>query len=163
VKNFIRTTLIWMLVAFVGDSMISPLVSIRGISPDFSIIALVVLALAAGPAPATAGGFVLGLVQDLSNPALLGLHALCKCILGFSLGSLRNRLAHGLPVAEGVVVALSVLVHDLVFLLVQSNLIDEGFLRPFLTQSLPVALYSGVAGILVIQFSELLGVFGQED
>ncbi len=162
-RYFIRTTLIWMLVAFVGDTMISPLINIRGISPDFSIIALVVLALAAGSAPATAGGFVLGLVQDLSNPALLGLHALCKCTLGFGLGSLRSRLAHGLPVAEAVVVFLSVLAHDLVFLLVQSNLIDEGFLRPFLTQSLPVALYSGVAGILIIQFAEFLGILGQED
>ncbi len=162
-RYFIRTTLVWMLVAFVGETMISPLISIAGISPDFSIIALVILALAAGPMPGTVGGFLLGLVQDLSNPALLGLHALCKCCLGFSLGRLRGRLAHGLPVAEGIVVALSVLVHDLVFLLFQSGLIDEGFLRPFLTKSFPVAIYSGVAGIVLIRFAEYLGILGQED
>ncbi len=162
-RYFLRTTLIWILVAFAGDTMISPMVSIRGISPDFSIIALVILSLAAGPMPGTVGGFFLGLVQDLSNPALLGLHALCKCTLGFSLGSLRTRLVHGLPVAEGVVVALAVLFHDLVFLLVQSRLIDEGFLRPFLTQSLPVALYSGIAGVLVIRLAELWGILGQEE
>ena len=152
-----------MLLAFIGDTMISPIVGIKGISPDFSVIALVVLALAAGPIPGTVGGFVIGLVQDLSNPAVLGLHALCKCTLGFSLGSLRSRLVRGMPVVEGVVVALAVLLHDLVFLLVQSRLTDEGFLRPFLTQSLPVALYSGVVGVFVIRIAELLGILREED
>ncbi len=162
-RYFLRTTLIWMLLAFIGDTIISPLISIKGISPDFSIISLVVLALAAGPVPATAGGFVIGLVQDLSNPAVLGLHALCKCTLGFSLGSLRSRLVHGMPVVEAVMVSLAVVLHDLVFLLVQSRLTDDGFLRPFLTQSLPVAVYSGVAGILVLRLADLLGILGEEE
>lgn len=162
-KAFVRTTLTWMLLAFIGDTMLSSLMSIKGISPDFSIIALVVLSLAAGPVPGTVGGFVIGLVQDLSNPAVLGLHALCKCTLGFSLGSLRSRLVYGMPVVEGVVVAISVILHDLVFLLVQSRLTDDGFLRPFLTQSLPVAIYSGVAGILVIRLADMLGILGEED
>lgn len=162
-RNFIRTTLIWMLLAFVGDTMISPLISIKGIAPDFSIIALVILALAAGPAAGSVGGFVIGLVQDLSNPAVLGLHALCKCTLGFSLGSLRSRLVHGMPVVEGVVVAIAVILHDLVFLLVQSRLTDDGFVRPFLTQSLPVAIYTGVVGVLVIGLADMLGLLGKED
>ena len=162
-RVFLRTTLIWMFLAFVGDTMISPMVSIKGIAPDFSIIALVVLALAAGPGPGTVGGFIIGLVQDLSNPAVLGLHALCKCTLGFSLGSLRSRLVHGMPVVEGVVVALAVILHDLVFLLVQSRLTDDGFLRPFLTQSLPVAVYSGIAGVLIIRLADMLGILGEED
>lgn len=152
-----------MLVAFLGETVVSSVVEIKGISPDFSIIALVLLSLAAGRFPGTIGGFAVGLVQDLSNPALLGLHALCKCVLGFSLGHLRGRLAHGLAVAEGVVVALAVLAHDIVFLLVQSRLIDEGFLRPLLTQSVPVAIYSGVAGVLVIRLAEFLGILGGED
>jgi len=162
-RDFFRITLIWMILAFVGDTVISPLVGIKGISPDFSVIALVVLALSAGPSAGTVGGFTIGLVQDLSNPAVLGLHALCKCTLGFSLGSLRSRLVHGMPVVEGVMVALAVFLHDLVFLLVQSRLTDDGFLRPFLTQSLPVAIYSGVAGILVIRLADLLGILGEED
>ena len=162
-RSFIRTTLIWMLLAFVGDTMISPLMSIKGIAPDFSIIALVILALAAGPGAGSVGGFVIGLVQDLSNPAVLGLHALCKCTLGFSLGSLRSRLVHGMPVVEGVVVAIAVILHDLVFLLVQSRLTDDGFLRPFLTQSLPVAVYTGLVGVLVIGLADMLGILGKED
>jgi len=163
VRYFLRTTLVWMLVAFLGETIVSPLVEIRGIAPDFSIIALVLLSLVAGRFPGTVGGFALGLIQDLLNPALLGLHALCKSVLGFSLGHLRGRLAHGLPIVEGTIVALAVLGHDIVFLLVQSRLIDEGFLRPLLTQSVPVAVYSGVAGVLVIRLAEMLGILGRED
>ena len=40
--------------------------------------------------------------------------------------------------------ALSVVAHDFIFLLVESKLTDEGFLIPFFTQTLPVALYTGV-------------------
>ncbi len=75
-RFFARTTLMWLLVAFVGETMIGPVIAIGGVGPDFSVIALVILALAAGPAPATAGGFILGLVVDLSTPTLLGLLAL---------------------------------------------------------------------------------------
>ena len=77
-RFFVQVTLMWLLVAFVGETMISPLIDIRGIGPDFSIIALVILALATGPAPATGGGFLVGLVQDLANPNLLGLRARAK-------------------------------------------------------------------------------------
>ncbi|PID80021.1 rod shape-determining protein MreD, partial [bacterium DOLZORAL124_64_63] len=153
----------WMLVAFLGETVVARLVDIKGIAPDFSIIALVLLSLLAGRFSGTVGGFILGLIQDLSNPALLGLHALCKSVLGFSLGHLRGRLAHGLPIVEGTVVALAVLGHDIVFLLVQSRLIDEGFLRPLLTQTVPVAIYSGVAGVVVIRLAEMLGILGGED
>jgi rod shape-determining protein MreD len=101
---FVRATLLWIAIAFIGDTMIGPLIAIKGIGPDFSIIALVILALATGPIPATAGGFMVGLVQDLAHPNLLGLRALCKCLLGFGLGRLRGRLVYGVPQGGGTLV-----------------------------------------------------------
>ncbi len=162
-RDFLRVTALWIGVAFVGDTVIGPWISIRGIAPDFSIIALVLLALAAGPTPATVAGFGVGLVQDLSNPSLLGLNALCKSLLGYGLGRLRGRLVYGLPVVEGLVVVLSVLLHDIVFLLVQSRLSDDAFLTPLLGQSLPVAVYTGLIGVPIIRFAAMVGVLGGED
>ena len=162
-RFFVRATVLWVLVAFVGETMVGPLIDIKGIGPDFSIIALVILALATGPAPATAGGFLVGLVQDLAHPNLLGLQALCKCLLGFGLGRLRGRLVYGVPLVEGAVIAISVVAHDLVFLLIESNLTDEGFLVPFFTQSLPVAVYTGLVGIPLLRLADLLGILRQED
>jgi rod shape-determining protein MreD len=160
---FIRATLLWVAVAFIGDTLIGPLIAIKGIGPDFSIIALVILALATGPVPATAGGFLVGLVQDLAHPNLLGLRALCKCLLGFGLGRLRGRLVYGVPLVEGTVVFISVVAHDFIFLLVESKLTDEGFLLPFFTQTLPVALYTGIIGIPLLRLADLLGILRQED
>ena len=162
-RQFVRTTLLWFLVAFIGDALVAPVVDIAGRAPDFTIIALVLLALSTGPLPATIGGFAIGLVQDLANPPLLGLRALCKCTLGFGLGRLRGRLVHGVVVVDAVMIVLAVLLHDFVYLLVQSNLTQDRFLVPLLTQSLPVAAYSALVGVPLLRLAEVLGVLRPED
>jgi rod shape-determining protein MreD len=155
--------LIWILVAFLGEVWLAPLLTIRGIAPDFTTIALVILALAAGTGPGTIGGFVIGLVQDLYNPPLLGLHALCKSLLGFGLGTLRGHLVFGMPAVEGIMIALAVFGQEAIFLLVGSNLGDSPFFAPLFTQSLPIALYSGLMGIFTMRLMELLGLLRPED
>ncbi len=162
-REFVRTTLIWVLVAFLGETIFAPMMSIRGIAPDFAVIALVILALAAGSMPATAAGFLIGLVQDLSNPPLLGLHALCKSGLGFGLGRLRGRLVYGMPVVEAIVLMLAVLVHDLVFLLVQNGFGNQISLGSFFLQSMPVAVYTGGVGLVVLRIVEFLGILRPEE
>ncbi|MBK7189776.1 MAG: rod shape-determining protein MreD [bacterium] len=162
-RQFLRTTMLWFLVAFVGDALVAPMIDIAGRAPDFTIIALVMLALSAGAVPATVGGFAIGLVQDLGNPPLLGLRSLCKCILGFGLGRLRGRLVHGVIVVDAAMIVLAVLLHDFVFLLVQSNLTQERFLVPLLTMSLPTAVYSALVGVPLLRLAEFVGVLRPED
>ncbi len=162
-RNFVRINLFWMAVAFLGGVVVGPLLAIHGISPDFSVISLVVLALAAGSVPATVGGFFLGLVLDLSNPMLLGTQSLINSLLGFGLGRLRRRLVYGMPLVEATVVALTVLVHDFVFLMVQSIVTGESFVVPFLAGTLPVALYSGLVAIPVLRWAAWLGLLYRED
>lgn len=162
-RDFIRTTLVFFLVSFLGETVLSPLIDIQGIAPNFSIIALIMLALSAGAVPGTIGGFVIGLIQDLTQPTLLGLRALTKCVLGYGIGSLRGRLVHGVPLVEATMIFLAVLGHDLVFLLFQSRLIDEAFIIPLVTRSLPEAVYSGFVGVLVLRLAEFLGLLRQED
>jgi len=163
VREFLRTTSVFFLVAFLGETVLAPLIDIKGIAPDFSIIALIMLALSAGTVPGTIGGFVVGLIQDLTQPTLLGLRALIKCVLGYGIGSLRGRLVHGVPLVEATMIFLAVLGHDLVFLLFQSRLIDEAFLIPLVTRTLPDAIYSGLVGVLALRMAELLGLLRQED
>ena len=162
-RYFVRTTLAWNVLAFVGDTLIGPLISIAGIAPDFSVIAIVILAMSEGAGAGVLGGFMLGLVQDLSHPNLLGLHALCKTLLGYSVGRMRGHLVYGLPLVEGLVVFTAVLLHDTLFLLVQSRLSDEAFLGPFFRQILPVAFYSSLVGVPMIRLADLLGILRQEE
>ncbi len=162
-RHFVRTTLGWILLAFVGDTVVAPLITIGGVAPDFPLIALVILALAEGPTAGCLGGFCLGLVQDLATPHLLGLQALCKTGLGFSLGRLRRNLAYGMPVVEGVVVAAAVFGHDTLYLLVQSSFGSDSFLQPLWRQAIPVALYSGLVGAPLIRLADMIGILRRED
>lgn len=162
-RQYLTLALLCAAVAFVGGTMIGPAISVFGVAPDFTIIALVILALAAGPIPGTVGGFWLGLVQDLSNPSLLGLQALCKTGLGFGLGRLRGRLVHGMPLVEATVIGIAVLAHDLVYLVIQANLSDESSFLSFFTLTLPTAIYSGLVGIPLLRLAEFLGILRQED
>ena len=133
-------------------------------APDFSIIALVILALAAGPVPATLGGFVLGLVQDLSNPTLLGLQALCKTPAGFGLGRLRGRLVYGMPLVEATVVGLGGAGPRLRLPAGPEQPHRRGASccpcspRPCRWPSTP-----GLVGIPLLRLAELLGILRQED
>ena len=162
-RVFLRTTIGWMLVALVGDTLVAPAISIAGIAPDFTVIALVILALAEGSYAGCVGGFVIGLVQDLANPEFLGLLALCKTGLGFTVGRLRGHLLYGIPVVEGVVVALAVMVHDTLYELVRTQMSSEAFLPAFLFRVLPISLYSGLVGIPLLRVADLVGILRRED
>ena len=162
-RQYVNLILLCSTIAFVGGTMVGPLMSIGPVAPDFPIIALVILSLAAGPVPGTIGGFLLGLVQDLSNPSLLGVQALCKTVLGFGLGRLRGRLVHGMPLVEATVIGIAVLAHDLVYLVIKANLSDESSFLSFFTLTLPTAIYSGLVGIPLLRLAEFLGILRQED
>lgn len=162
-RSFIRTTIAWVLLAFIGENLIAPLISIAGVAPDFTVIAVVILAMAEGSRPGAIGGFCLGLVQDLSIPTLLGLHALCKSLLGYVVGRTRGRLMYGLPLVEGILLLVASLGHDTLFLLVQSRQRSEVFMGPWLTGALPTAIYTALVGVPLIRFADLLGVLRKEE
>ena len=157
-RNFVRTTVTWILVAFIG-----PLIDIHGVAPDFTVIAVVILAMAEGSRAGSIGGFLVGLIQDLSVPTLLGLHALCKSLLGWIVGRSRGRLVYGLALVEGSLLVAASLGHDTLYLLVQSRQRSEVFLGPWFTGALPTALYTAVVGVPLIRLADLLGILRQED
>jgi rod shape-determining protein MreD len=163
VRNFVRTTVALVLLAFLGENLVAPLIDIRGVAPDFTVIALVILAMAEGSRAGAMGGFCLGLVQDLSVPTLLGLHALCKSTLGFAVGRARGRLVFGMPLIEGALLLVATLAHDTLFLVVQSRQQNEAFLGPWLAQAWPTAIYTAIVGVPLVRVADLLGILRQED
>ena len=99
-----------------------PHVRIAGISPDLPLIATVLLAYRRGPTGGTLAGFAIGLGQDLTNPAFLGLNALVKSLVGFGAGSGRDALDVSNAPLAAAVLATAKLVHDLAYLLVFTHL-----------------------------------------
>lgn len=162
-RTFLRTTLAWVLVAFVGENVLSPVMAIGGVAPDFAVIAVVVLAMAQGSRAGVLCGFALGLVQDLAVPTILGLNALCKTLLGYLVGRSRGRLVYGILLVEGALLFAASLGHDTLFLLVQSRQQNEAFLGPWIAGAVPTAVYTAVVGVPVIRLADLLGILRQED
>ncbi|MHB8078709.1 MAG: rod shape-determining protein MreD [Candidatus Krumholzibacteriia bacterium] len=158
-----RTVLFVLAVAFIGEVGLAPLLSFAGITPDFAVIAIVVLALARGAFAATLGGLALGLIQDLACPQLLGLHALAQTIVGYSCGRLRGMLLYGHPAVEGTLVALASLVHQTIYLLGESGFGLGSFLRPFLLQALPGALFTGLLGVPLLRLAARLRILDPEE
>jgi len=163
VTNFLRTTIAWILLAFLGENLVAPVIAIKGVAPDFTVIALVILAMAEGARAGALGGFALGLVQDLAVPTLLGLHTFCKAAIGWVLGRTRGRLIYGMPLVEISLLLAATLSHDTVFLLVQSRQQSEAFLGPWLMEAVPTAVYTALAGWPLIRLADLLGILRQED
>jgi rod shape-determining protein MreD len=152
-----------VLLAFGGEVVLAPLLSIGGVAPDFSVIALVILALAEGSFAGCVGGFALGLVQDLAMPPLLGLHAFCKSTLGYMVGRLRGSLAFGMPFVEGLMVAVVALAHDTVYLLIRSWLSPDAFLLPLFLWAVPRSLYTGLVGMALLRLADILGLMRRGD
>jgi rod shape-determining protein MreD len=163
VKFFLRLSLAWILLAFVGETVLAPLMAIGGVAPDFAVIALVILALAGGAFAGCLGGFVLGLAQDLVMPPLLGLNALCKTGIGYVLGRMGGSFALGMPLVEGLIIALATLIHATIYLLIRSWLSPDAFLVPLFIWAVPRSLYTGLVGIPLVRLADILGLLRRGD
>ncbi len=66
--------------------LISPLLSIAGVSPDFLLIFLVWITIREGQLAGEVSGFLLGLALDILSSNILGVHALSKTVACFCVG-----------------------------------------------------------------------------
>ncbi|MDD3853594.1 MAG: rod shape-determining protein MreD [Syntrophomonadaceae bacterium] len=66
--------------------------SIRGTIPDLVLMFVVFFALINGERRGTIYGFLCGLLEDLYMGRLIGLNALCKAIVGYSLGKMQGNV-----------------------------------------------------------------------
>jgi rod shape-determining protein MreD len=129
------------------QATVVPHLGIAGIKPDLPLVLTVLLAFWRGAAAGTTAGFFIGLAQDVTNPAFLGLNALTKSLLGYAAGSLREHLNAGHPVAHAAVLFVAVLLHDLVYLTIYTHLALSNLLMGLLARSLPTALYTALVGM----------------
>jgi rod shape-determining protein MreD len=130
--------------------------TILDVRPDLTVLVVVLLGLRRGPVVGTVVGFLVGFLQDLLVPATLGMNSLAKCLLGNLSGRLGQNLALPSLVLYAPLFALAVLFHDLIYLLAYTRLDPGRFLRIFLVQSLPTALYTAVLGVVLLALAAVL-------
>lgn len=142
---FLATVLL-AFAALALQATLVPHVAIGGIRPDLPLVVTVLLGLWRGPLVGTLAGFFVGLAQDLTNPAFLGLNALVKSLLGYAVGSLRAHFDAHSPAAHAALLGAAVLAHDLVYLTIFTRLALSELFLGLALRSVPTALYTAVVG-----------------
>lgn len=136
-------------VTLVAQLAFVPRMAIMGIAPDFVVLLVVLVALRVGPSGGAVLGFVVGLLQGMLAPETLGLDALSKTLVGWAVGKLSSSLAIEGPALYFGLVAVSVLAHDLVYLIGLTQLDVARLLGLFVTHSLPAAVYTGLVSLVI--------------
>jgi len=138
--------LLFILIIF--QSFFSEVVTIKGIRLDLAVLILVYIGLTKGPVQGVIFGFLIGLLLDVFTPQRLGLGALIKSLIGFTVGNFKDNLFLESSYSKGAIIFLSVILNDLLY-----HLLSEGVtlftFHTILYYSLPSALYTCGVGVLL--------------
>ncbi len=152
IKNTFKWIAVFFLL-FVMQTTLVPVISIYSIKPDLLLLGLFMLAVKNGVMPGLYVGFFLGLAQDIYSPVILGQNALAKTLAGFFAGLFNEKVMRLDPVFQAVLLVLTVLLGDLVFLMVQmvkSGGTVQVLGLEIIISSLPRAIYSLLFGLVPI-------------
>lgn len=123
-----------------------------GVRPDIALIALIFLAGETSTVEIIAYGFFIGFIQDVYSPEFLGYNAFAKSVTAFLLDIIKERLTVENNTVKLLTTLLSCSVHDCVYLLLYTKLDMQLFLTFFVRESLPAAVYTSVAAMVIVQF-----------
>ena len=138
--------LLFILIVF--QSFFAEVVSIKGVRLDLALLILVYVGLTKGPVQGVIFGFLIGLLLDIFTPQRLGLGALIKSLIGFTVGNFKEHLFLESSYSKGAIVFLSVILNDLFYRLLSEGVTLFTF-HTLLYYSLPSALYTCGVGILI--------------
>ena len=141
--------LLFVYAALALQATVVQYIGIAGVRPDLPLMVTVLLALTRGPNTGTTCGFLIGLGQDITNPAFLGLNALTKSVLGYSMGTLRDRFDAATALSYAAILVVATLGHDLLYLTVYQRLVLPEIMLALVTRTLPTAVYTAAVGVWV--------------
>ena len=148
------------------QTSLAPRMALGEIEPDFPLLLVSYFAIHRGVFQGSIGGFIIGFIQDLFNPELLGLNALTKSIAGYVLGVAGKKVEADNLVFLLALLSSAAVIHDFVYLLFFTNLHLGKLFSVWITVSIPSALYTAVVGAIVHKFvmfldSKVVRAFGK--
>jgi len=152
-----QMTLIWYAITgliLLLVQMVLGYVAVENVTPDLILILVVYVAVREGQFTGLLAGFVLGMLFDILSSGILGTNALAKMIGGFTAGYF---FVEGKPIQEAIgnfrflaIVALSALIHNLIFYFFFTQPSDLTFVSFFLRSGIAGALYTTVVAALLM-------------
>src|SRR6266576_1499227 len=135
----------------VAHATLAPALGIGGVTPDLPLIVVVLLALRRGPEFGCVAGFVTGLLQDAAGGGLIGVQALTKAVIGFSIGVAGARLRVSQPLVQVPGLVVLTIAEGLArFALLQIFRFPAPFGELMMYVVLPQALCNGFIGAAVV-------------
>lgn len=134
----------------------APRMAMGQIAPDFPLMLVCYFAVSRKAQQASVAGFIVGLCQDLFNPALLGLNAMTKTLTGYFLSLASAKLEPDSWLLLTPLFGVTALAHDMVYLLFYTGLNLGQYFVLLFTVALPSAVYTAVVGVLVYKLAERL-------
>ncbi|MBD3343588.1 MAG: rod shape-determining protein MreD [Chitinivibrionales bacterium] len=134
-------------------------ISIRGVIPDITFIALFLLAINHGPLAGLYAGFLLGVSQDLYSPSILGQNALAKTIIGSLMGLFNEKMMRTEPLLRMVILFIAFFVHDSIFSIasiIKNSAPLSMLFNELISETLPRSIYSMLLLSLVYVWSYFL-------
>jgi rod shape-determining protein MreD len=135
--------LLMMVLALGLQHGVSDLVAIRGVAPDFILIAVCAISLYAGRGNGTLWGLMVGFLEDMLGSGLLGGRALSLSLVSFIAGSVMSyrSLQSAYSLNAGFVVGALAVLHNLLLyiIIIQGG---SGWLKGLLTVVLLPAVYT---------------------
>jgi rod shape-determining protein MreD len=151
--NIIIGTLIFVLL----QMLVAPRIAIGEIAPDFMLLLVAYFAMHRKPGQAAIAGFIVGFLQDLYNPELLGLNALTKSIVGYGVALVASKVERGSSLLIMALIGAAAFVNDFIYLLFFTGLHLGRFFILLTTVSIPSTVYTALIGIAVFKAAEALG------
>ena len=134
-----------------AQTTLGSFIRVGDIVPDIPLTVVALLALRRGPEIGCLAGFGSGLLQDALAGGLIGVQALTKALIGFTLGQIGGHLWVHEPLVQVVgLVALSIVEGIARFLLMQFFHFPGAFGDLMLHVILPQSLYNGVIGAALV-------------
>jgi rod shape-determining protein MreD len=135
-----------------------------GVEPSLLLGLVYYFARYQGAIPGAVLGFLVGLLEDLSTPEHLGLHALAKCLVGYAIGKLwtGQRMFKDNLRAQTVTLLAAAVAHDALVLAVVAHGHPGRFLSLFFRLGLPSAIYTAIFCPLFVTIWSWLRVKGPQ-
>lgn len=153
--SWMRTLLALLLTLLLQVTLVNQ-IEIGGIRPDLPLLFLIFVAQRGGALTGTLIGVLTGLLQDIFVPYTLGMHMFSQCIIGYAVGKVSENIVIDTPLWNVGFIAITVLAHDVLYLLVYTRLDLARFLPIYITNAIPTAVYTAAVGSLILLLSARL-------
>ena len=108
---------------FILETVVIEFFAIGGVKPDFILIIAIYSGLFLNKNIAAGIGFTFGLIQDALSFRLMGINSLSKCLIGFSIGSLREKILSENLLVQYLFTFIATFLNGVIFLFILKGLL----------------------------------------